>query len=59
MVYYLRVVVAMYMLPSVATDEQPEASIGWAVGLAGLATLLLGIVPGRFVEWASRSIDLL
>jgi len=59
MFYYLRVVVAMYMMPSVAADEQPEGSIAWAVGLSAAATLLLGIVPGRFVEWASRSIDLL
>jgi NADH-quinone oxidoreductase subunit N len=59
MVYYLRVVVAMYMQSSTTSDEQPEASLGLAVALSALATVVLGLLPGLVVEWATRSIDVL
>jgi NADH-quinone oxidoreductase subunit N len=59
MVYYLRVVVAMYMQSPLSNDEQPEGSLGLAVALAAAGTVLLGILPNLFFEWATRSIVLL
>ena len=55
MYYYLRVVVAMYMREPVATDEKPDRSVGLAIALAALATILLGVNPALFVEWATQS----
>jgi NADH-quinone oxidoreductase subunit N len=54
--YYLRVVVVMYMREPVATDEKPHASVGLAVGLAALGTVLLGVLPSTWWEWATRAI---
>ncbi|MBA2319652.1 MAG: NADH-quinone oxidoreductase subunit N [Deltaproteobacteria bacterium] len=54
--YYLRVVVAMYMRPTETTDEQPRAAVGAVLLLASVATILLGILPGILVDWATRSI---
>ncbi len=54
--YYMRVIVAMYMRPAVMTDEQPRASVGAVLALSALATVLLGVVPGPVVEWATRGI---
>jgi NADH-quinone oxidoreductase subunit N len=59
MVYYLRVVVAMYMQSPLSNDEQPEAWLGLAVALSAVGTVLLGILPNLFFEWATRSIALL
>jgi NADH-quinone oxidoreductase subunit N len=55
--YYLRVIVAMYMSPSNATeagDAEPPARCQYAWGsnlliyAAGVATLLIGMLPGWF-----------
>ncbi|MEQ1564551.1 MAG: NADH-quinone oxidoreductase subunit N [Myxococcota bacterium] len=56
MYYYLRVVVSMYMLEPVTTDEKPSRAIGWVVALAALATIGLGVQPATFWDWATHSI---
>jgi NADH-quinone oxidoreductase subunit N len=57
--YYLRVVVAMYMADPVAEDELPNRQIGAVVTLAAVATLVLGMLPTTFVDWAGRAVTLL
>lgn len=55
--YYLRIIVLMYMRD--AKDESPVAplsiSSGTALAICVAATLYLGILPGRILEYASRS----
>ncbi len=59
--YYLRVIYSLYMQPEV---RQPTARLadGWgglAAVLAAAGSLLLGLVPGRLLDWiaqASRSL---
>jgi NADH-quinone oxidoreductase subunit N len=55
--YYLRIIVMMYMRE--ARDEAPvaplSASSGAALAITVVATLYLGILPGRVLEYASRS----
>jgi len=55
--YYLRIVVMMYMRES--HDEAPvapvSASLATALAISVAATLYLGILPGRVLEYASRS----
>jgi NADH-quinone oxidoreductase subunit N len=52
--YYLRIVIAMYfrdpLRPLQPTDA---ASTRAALLITAVAVLLLGILPGSFVEWAS------
>jgi NADH-quinone oxidoreductase subunit N len=60
--YYLRIVVMMYMRES--QDEAPVAPVsawlGVGLGISAAATLYLGILPGRVLAYASRSVaDLL
>jgi len=60
--YYLRIVVMMYMRES--RDEAPVAPVsawlGVGLGISTAATLYLGILPGRVLAYASRSVaDLL
>jgi NADH-quinone oxidoreductase subunit N len=60
--YYLRIVVMMYMRES--QDEAPVAPVsawlGLGLGISAAATLYLGILPGRVLAYASRSVaDLL
>jgi NADH-quinone oxidoreductase subunit N len=57
--YYLRVVVAMYMTPTAIGDESPDRAVGAVVALSAVATLLLGLLPSTFLEWAMRSVELL
>lgn len=59
MYYYLRVVVAMFMKDPVSVDEKTHPSVGLVVALAALATVVLGLQPSLFWEWASRSIQLI
>jgi NADH-quinone oxidoreductase subunit N len=56
--YYLRVVVLMYMRePKVETVVAPiPASLGVALAVSLAATLYLGILPNRILEYASRSV---
>jgi NADH-quinone oxidoreductase subunit N len=55
--YYLRVVVAMYMHPAPApSEEKPALNAGLVVTFAAVFTVALGILPSRFLEFASRSV---
>ena len=55
--YYLRIIVVMYMRE--ARDDAPVASLspslGAALAISVAATLYLGVLPGRVLEYASRS----
>jgi len=55
--YYLRIIVMMYMRE--ARDQAPtapvSASLGVALAISVGATLYLGILPGRVLEYAARS----
>ncbi len=55
--YYLRIIVMMHMRE--ARDDAPVAplspSLGTALAISVAATLYLGILPGRVLEFASRS----
>ena len=55
--YYLRIIVMMYMRE--ARDEAPAVpvppSLGAALAISVAATLYLGILPGRVLEYAARS----
>jgi NADH-quinone oxidoreductase subunit N len=55
--YYLRIIVVMYMRES--RDEAPvaplSAPLGTALAISVVTTLYLGILPGRILEYASRS----
>ncbi len=60
--YYLRIIVMMYMRES--REEVPAttvpAALGAALAISVAATLYLGILPGRVLQYASRSVaDLL
>jgi NADH-quinone oxidoreductase subunit N len=56
--YYLRIIVVMYMRE--AQKEVPVAPIplglGIALALSMAATLYLGLLPGRVLDYASRSV---
>jgi NADH-quinone oxidoreductase subunit N len=56
--YYLRVIVLMYMRePRVEAVVAPiPASLGVALAVSLVATLYLGILPSRILEYASRSV---
>jgi len=55
--YYLRIIVVMYMRE--AREEIPAApvspALGAALAISVAATLYLGLLPGRVLEFASRS----
>ncbi len=55
--YYLRIIVVMYMREP--RDESPVAPVPFGLGLALalslFATMYLGILPGRVLDYASRS----
>jgi len=55
--YYLRIIVVMYMRE--AREPVPLApipfSVSAALAISALATIYLGILPGRVLEYASRS----
>jgi len=59
--YYLRIIVVMYMREP--REEIPVAPIpvglGFALGLSLAATIYLGVLPNRVLEYASRSVELL
>jgi NADH-quinone oxidoreductase subunit N len=56
--YYLRVLVAMYMKePREGAAALPvPLGLGSALAVTLLATLYLGVLPGRVLEYASRSV---
>jgi NADH-quinone oxidoreductase subunit N len=55
--YYLRIIVVMYMRE--AREELPETpvspALGAALAISVAATLYLGLLPGKVLEYASRS----
>ncbi len=55
--YYLNIVRCMFFVP--ATEEGEPIRVGWplqsALAITAVITLLLGIVPGRVIAWASES----
>ncbi|HUK49177.1 MAG TPA: NADH-quinone oxidoreductase subunit N [Terriglobales bacterium] len=59
--YYLRVIVVMYMRePREDTPVPPiPAGLGIALGLSLAVTIYLGVLPGRVLEYAGRSVNLL
>ncbi|MBV9182742.1 MAG: NADH-quinone oxidoreductase subunit N [Acidobacteria bacterium] len=59
--YYLRVIVVMYMRePREHVPITPIPSgLGLALGISLAATIYLGILPGRVLEYAHRSVNLL
>lgn len=56
MFFYLRVVVLMFMTePADGSDPLPhsvDAASGLVLGVAVIATLLLGVLPGSVLDWA-------
>jgi NADH-quinone oxidoreductase subunit N len=55
--YYLNVVRYMFLMPS-PEDSPPitaDAPLTGAIVLAGVVTLLLGLVPGPVINWAGES----
>jgi NADH-quinone oxidoreductase subunit N len=59
--YYLRIIVVMYMRePREEIPVAPvPAGLGFALALSLAATIYLGILPNRVLEYASRSVGLL
>ena len=59
--YYLRIIVVMYMREP--REEAPVAPVpfglGTALALSLAATIYLGVLPNRVLEYASRSVGLL
>jgi NADH-quinone oxidoreductase subunit N len=59
--YYLRVMVVMYMREP--REEAPvapvPAGLGFALGLSLAATIYLGVLPNRVLQYAGRAVDLM
>jgi NADH-quinone oxidoreductase subunit N len=59
--YYLRIIIVMYM--RAPREDAPVAPItpglGLALALSLAVTIYLGILPGRVLDYAGRSVDLL
>jgi proton-translocating NADH-quinone oxidoreductase chain N len=55
--YYLNVVRYMFFMPSPNESHEiaTDAPLGGAILLAGVVTLLLGLIPGPVIHWASES----
>jgi len=57
--YYLRIIVVMYMREE--RDDSPVAPVPFALGMALalslFATMYLGILPGRMLDYASSSVS--
>ena len=56
--YYLRIIVFMYMRePQVDAPIAPiPTGLGWALAISLVATIYLGVLPGRILDYASRSV---
>jgi NADH-quinone oxidoreductase subunit N len=59
--YYLRIIVVMYMRePREEVPVTPvSVGLGLALGLSLAATIYLGVLPGRVLEYAAQSVKLL
>jgi NADH-quinone oxidoreductase subunit N len=58
MYLYLRVIVAMYMRETEAETPPPPRLTRWVIGLAVVATLVLGVVPGPLLDAALNALPL-
>ncbi len=58
--YYLRVVVTMLAAPdeAVAPPARLGLPTGTVLGVAAVATIVLGVVPGVVLDWATRAASL-
>jgi NADH-quinone oxidoreductase subunit N len=56
--YYLRIIIVMYMREARENAPLPRipAGVGIAVALSLAATIYLGVLPGRVLEYASQSV---
>ena len=60
--YYLRIIVLMYMRDprgTVVPVGQVSAPLGIALALTVAATIYLGVLPGRVLDYASRGAAML
>ena len=59
--YYLRIIVVMYMREPREEAALPPLpfGLGAALAISVAATIYLGVLPGRVLEYASRSVELL
>jgi len=59
--YYLRVMVMMYMREprQEAPVEPVPGGLGLALGLCLAATIYLGVLPNRVLQYAGRAVDLI
>jgi len=60
--YYLRIIVVMYMRNAregAPPVEHVSAPLGVALALTAVATIYLGVLPGRVLDYASRAAALL
>lgn len=59
--YYLRIIIVMYMRePREQTPVAPvPPGLGLALGLSLAVTIYLGVLPGKVLEYAGRSVQLL
>ena len=59
--YYLRIIVVMYMREPREDAPLPPVppGLGFALALSLAATIYLGILPNRVLDYAGRSADLL
>jgi len=60
--YYLRIIVLMYMRDPhapAAPVQSVSAPLGVALALTAAATIYLGVLPGRVLDYASRGAALL
>jgi NADH-quinone oxidoreductase subunit N len=57
--YYLRVIVVMYMREErgVVPVARIPAALGTALGISLIATIYLGVLPGRVLDYASKSAE--
>jgi NADH-quinone oxidoreductase subunit N len=56
--YYLRVVVYMFMHPEAGpAEERPSLNAAFVVGFSAICTLLLGLVPSKFLALSQFSIS--
>jgi NADH-quinone oxidoreductase subunit N len=55
--YYLRLIVVMYMREPTVEQAPPPASLSMrlALVLAAIATIYMGVVPGRVLDYAAQS----
>ena len=57
--YYLRPIIAMFMQPALGTPAEPAPGNGrlvFAIGVATVAVVVLGVLPDRYLEWAAASV---